>query len=453
MVAHEDNAGHMQAHQRRLLHRELASAKLPAAGISDHIPINNLNANSRFFYGWVIAAVAALGIACSFSVLVVTITGIFATPLTHELGWSMQQVFTGPLVAGLSGILVAPFIGALSDRFGARRIVLISFVIEVLVLASFRYLNASIMGYWIRYGALAVLCMGTTQVAFSRIISSWFNRHLGLAIGISLAGVGVGGFGWSLLLQKLIDGYGWRNAYLGMALLIACVTLPALLLLLRDKPSDMGLHIDGQTGSAPALELTRASGGMTLREAAATPQYQLMAVTWFLMGLSMQGAQLHVIPLLLSRGASAQLAAATQAMMLITVILGRVSSGLLLDRFFAPRVAQAFILAPILGIAALTLGASGAWAVIAAMCIGLAVGGESDVIAFLVRRYFGLKQYSRIYGTFFSVFGAGSAIGPAATAWAVAHVSGGYGTVLWFHVGMLIITGLMLFGFRSYSRD
>jgi hypothetical protein len=87
------------------------------------------------------------------------------------------------------------------------------------------------------------------------------------------------------------------------------------------------------------------------------------------------------------------------------------------------------------------------------MCIGLAVGGESDVIAYLVRRYFGLKHYSRIYGTFFSFFGAGSAIGPSATAWAVAHASGGYGTVLWFHVGTLIITALLLFGFQDYARD
>jgi hypothetical protein len=192
---------------------------------------------------------------------------------------------------------------------------------------------------------------------------------------------------------------------------------------------------------------------MTLSEAAATRQYRLMAITWFLMGLSLQGAQLHVVPLLISRGVSAQLAAQTQAMMLITIILGRLSSGLLLDRLFAPRVAQGFILAPIIGIASLTLGASGTLAVLSAMCIGLAVGGESDVIAYLVRRYFGLKQYSRIYGSFFSFFGAGSAIGPAATAWAVAHVSAGYGTVLWFHVGTLMLTALLLFGFQNYSRD
>jgi hypothetical protein len=147
------------------------------------------------------------------------------------------------------------------------------------------------------------------------------------------------------------------------------------------------------------------------------------------------------------------MAAMVQALMLITVILGRVSSGLMLDRFFAPRVAQGFVLAPILGIAALAAGAAGVPAILAAMCIGLAVGGESDVIAYLVRRYFGLRQYSRIYGTFFSFFGAGSAIGPAATAWGLRHTAGGYGTVLWFHVALLLFTTVLLFAFQTYTRE
>jgi hypothetical protein len=139
--------------------------------------------------------------------------------------------------------------------------------------------------------------------------------------------------------------------------------------------------------------------------------------------------------------------------MLLTLIIGRVSSGFLLDRFFAPRISQAFLLAPIAGITALALGASGWLALVAAMGIGLAVGGESDVIAYLVRRYFGMREYSRIYGTFFSFFGAGASLGPFATSWGVAHASGGYGTVLWYHVATLIVTALLLFAFRGYQRD
>jgi MFS family permease len=300
------------------------------------------------FYGWIIAGAAALGIACSFSVLVTTITSLFAAPLSREMGWTTPQIMLGPLVAGLCGLITAPLIGALCDRCGARRIVLLSFLIEVCIVASFHNLDSWLPGYWLRYGALALLCMGATQVAFSRIISSWFNRRLWLALGIALAGVGVGGYGWSLLAQRLIDLYGWRNAYLGVAGIIACLTLPALFLLLRDTPASPGTGVD-----------SRSNTGMTLRHAIASPKYRLMALTFFLFGLSLQGAQLNLVPMLTSRGVSAQVAAHIQAIMLLTLIVGRLSSGFLLDRFFAPRVSQAFLLAPIAGIAALALGASG----------------------------------------------------------------------------------------------
>lgn len=185
---------------------------------------------------------------------------------------------------------------------------------------------------------------------------------------------------------------------MGIAALIAAVTLPVLFVLLRDTPSTLGLPIDGEA-SAAAQKAAIDQHGMTLREALASRQYRLMALTFFVFGLSLQGAQLGAQALMLM-------------LMLISVIFGRLSSGFLLDRFFAPRVAQGFALAPIIGIAALALGATGTSAVTSAMCIGLAVGGESDVIAYLVRRYFGLRQYSRIYGTFFSFFGVGSALVP-----------------------------------------
>lgn len=407
----------------------------------------------RFFYGWTIVAAAALGIGCSFSVLVITLTGIFAGPIGAEMGWTSQQIFFGSSLAGVGGVLSAPFIGALTDRLGVRRVLAFSFIIEILILISFKFLNSELLGYFARYLALAVLCMGTTQVVFSRVISSWFSRHLGMALGVALAGVGVGGGFWSLTLQKLIDTYGWRNAYLGVAIIVGCITVPLLFMLLRDTPANMGLAVDGSTDPAAQNKTRAAIGtGMTLREAASTGQYWLMIVSFLLVGSALQAVQLHLVSLLTSRGSSAQLAAAVQASMLFAVIFGRLSSGFLLDHVFAPRVSQLFLIAPIIGISALTIGVSGGWAFASAMCIGVAVGGESDVIAYLVRRYFGLKHYSRIYGTFFAAYGAGTAIGPEATAWALKNI-GGYDTVLWGHVGVLALVIVLLFFFKTYSRD
>ncbi|MFT3907228.1 MAG: MFS transporter [Steroidobacteraceae bacterium] len=411
-------------------------------------------ARQKLFYGWIIVATAILGIASSFSVLVLNMTGLFAAPLKAEFGWSTSQIFLGSGIAGIGGILSAPFIGAISDRFGVRRVLALSFAIEALILLSYKFMGSDPMGYYVRYGALAVLCMGTTQVVFSRIISAWFNRRLGLALGLALAGVGVGGAIWSLVIQKFIDLYGWRNAYAGMAALIACITLPLVVLLVRETPLAMGQNIDGDENStARATTAAVEHSGLTLREAAGTGQYWLMIGVFLLMGCGLQSVQIHLVPLLVSRGNSAQLASQVQATLSVAVIFGRVFSGWLLDRLFAPRVAQLFLIAPIIGISALILGVTGAPAFAAAMCVGLAVGGESDVVAYLVRRYFGLRQYSRIYGTFFSAYGTASAIGPYATAWGLDHLQGGYSRLLWVHVALLVAAFVLLFGYRRYSVE
>lgn len=410
--------------------------------------------SQKYFYGWVIVATAVLGIACSFSVLVLTMTSLYAAPLIKEFGWSSSQIFFGSFLAGIGGVLTAPFIGAISDRFGVRRVLFFSFAFEVLILFSYRFLTSDVMGYFVRYSLLAVLCMGTTQVVFGRIISAWFNKRLGLALGIAMAGVGVGGVFWSLVIPRLVQSEGWRNAYTGMALIIGCVTLPLVVLLIRDNPLSKGQNIDGaQSGAAHDRTLEQEKQGMTLREAAGTGQYWLMIVVFMLVGTGLQSVQTHLVPLLESRGSSAIFAANVQASLALAVIFGRVSSGWLLDYFFAARVAQIYLIAPIIGISALILGVSGGPAFAAAMCIGVAVGGESDVVAYLVRRYFGMKQYSRIYGSFFSAYGTASAVGPYATAWGHDHIAGGYGVVLWVHVVLLALAFALLFGYQRYSLD
>lgn len=110
------------------------------------------------------------------------------------------------------------------------------------------------------------------------------------------------------------------------------------------------------------------------------------------------------------------LAAAAQSTVFLGLVVGRLVTGWLMDRFFAPRVALAFLLASLAGIAALATGASGPTAFLAAALIGLAAGAEVDVIACLTSRYFGLHQYSRIYGTYCAVYSLGGGIGPVLTA-------------------------------------
>lgn len=407
----------------------------------------------RFFYGWIIVALAALGVACSFSVLVISLTSIFGGAIRAEFGWSISQILYGSSVAAIGAPISAPFIGALTDRIGVRRMLVGSFLMEAVIIASFRFMDGQVLGYVLRYLALVVFCMGTTQVVFSRLVSSWFNRRLGLALGITLAGVGMGGAFWSMTAQWLIDHYGWRTAYLCIAGFIAFVTVPLLALLVQETPASRGLAVDGDRPSGEVrAEAAAARPGMTLWEAARTSRYWVMLSAFFLVGLSLQSIAFHLVPLLKSHGVSAQLASRVQAAMWIAVVIGRISSGWFIDRFFAPRVAQTYLLAPIIGLAALALGVSGIQVFIAVMFVGLAVGGESDVIAFLVRRYFGLRYYSRIYGTFFAAYGTAAAFGPQAAAWAVDHLAGGYTLVLKVLIALVFGAIALLFFCPRYER-
>jgi MFS family permease len=402
----------------------------------------------KTFYGWAVAVAAAFGIGCGIAVIIPAMLGLLVAPLHAEFGWSSRQIFLAPLFNTVTLIFVAPFIGSIVDRFGARRVICLSFLAEALIVASFSQIDGDIHGFYARFVALSLFAAGTTTISFALVISRWFDRRRGLALGIALAGFGTGGALWSLLLRWLIDHVGWRQMYLYQAAIIVGVTLPLIFFVLRDTPQSLGLEVDGE--AHPQSRGARAAAsGKTLREAFAQSQYWLMLVTFLLVGTAVTSIIFHIVPLLKARGESAQLAAEAQASMWVVLVIGRISTGWLMDRFFGPRVALAFLVLPIIGISLLASGAIGATAFAAAILVGLAAGAEADIIAYLVSRYFGLKHYATIYATYFAIYALGSGIGPAGTAWAVER-AGGYGPVLWFLAGLLYVAAALLWRFQPF---
>lgn len=408
-------------------------------------------ASAPLFHGWVIAAASGFGLACGIATVVAATFSIFVGPIRAEFGWSASAPFWAPLAVTLTAALCAPSVGGLVDRLGARRVILVSFVLEALVLGSFFLMNDSLAGFYARYVALGALGLGTTHVAFARVIASWFDRRRGLALGVALAGVGVGGVVLPVFCQWLIGAAGWRLAYVGLALLVLFVTLPIIALIIHDTPTQRGLAVDGDPpgGERALASDALASIGATLSEARRDRVFWLMLVTFLLVGTSLQSLMLHLVPLLRERGVGAEAAAAAQSTIFAGLLAGRLVTGWLMDRCFAPHVALAFLVAPIVGIAMLALGASGAATFAAAALIGLAAGAEVDVIAYLASRYFGMRQYSRIYAVLYSLYSLGAGLGPLLTASAVDR-SGGYASSLWTHIGILAVAALLLATFPRF---
>ena len=398
----------------------------------------------KLFYGWYVALGCGIGLACGLASVLTYTFGVFVTPLRAEFNWSQTEVFAALFLCVLTMTFVAPFFGLLVDRLGARRVILSGLVLEAALIASFYFQDANILSYYLRYVALAVLGVGTTHIAFTRIIALWFDRQRGLALGVTLAGVGIGGFAWPILTQWAIDAFGWRSAWLVIAAAIILVGGTIVLLVVRDSPQSMGLLPDGDTAVSSRDKAVKSSApGVTLKQALATRHFWMMLVIFLLIGAAVTSIQVHLVPLLISRGVTPMRAANALSILAVALLFGRVAAGWLMDRIFAPRVAIAFLLGPVVAIFLLASGASGWLAFVAGILTGLAAGAEVDVTAYLVSRYFGLQHFSSIYAWYYSAYSLGAGLGPLATANAVDRF-GGYTEILLVHAVMLVIATLLL---------
>ena len=408
------------------------------------------------FQGWRVVAASTIGLGCGLGTLVAATFGVFLGPLQQEFAWSQSSVLTALLVVTITASFLAPVVGAVVDRFGARRIILASFVAEMLIVGSLAFQNDNLWTFYLRFFLLAAFTLGTTHVAFARVLTVWFDRRRGLALGIALSGIGIGGFIWPLYAQFMIGEFGWRTAYLWLAVAVALFALPVIFLWLKDTPQSVGQWPDGDSapvvagrdgGSMPVSN----AHGMTLGEASRTRQYWLMIITFFLIGFVVQSIILHLVPLLTGRGVSPMRAALAQSVLFLALTTGRLITGWLMDRFFAPRVALAFLIAPIVGIVMLALGVNEWLAVVAALLVGLAVGAEVDVLAYLTGRYFGAKHFAAVYGSFYGIYSLSGGIGPFVTALAVERF-GGYTPVLLAHSAVLLVCCVLLLRFAAFPE-
>jgi MFS family permease len=398
------------------------------------------------FYGWIVAFGSAFGIAFGVSAYLPSTIGLLVGPLHRDLGWTAPQILLALSFSTTCTIVAAPLVGGLIDRFGARYVIAASFVCEGLIIASCRDVH-ELRWLYLRYAALTLLGTGTTAIGFAALISRWFDRRRGLALGIALGGLGAGGVFWSLVTQWLFDHLGWRQSFPWLGAIVIAVA-PILFLALRDDPMSLGVAADG----CPRVTSARLSvtSGVTLLAATASAHYWLMILTFMIIASSTYGVILNLVPLLVSHGATAKHASHVQATLWSVLVIGRIVTGWLMDRFFAPRVALAFLLPSIIGVAMLADGAGGSVAFLAAMLVGLAAGAEVDIMAYLVGRYFGLRHFGAIYATFFAVYAVGTSVGPTLTA-ALALRCGGYAVPLWYLVAALCLAVVLLLRFPRFG--
>jgi hypothetical protein len=181
--------------------------------------------------------------------------------------------------------------------------------------------------------------------------------------------------------------------------------LPVVAAFLKEKPESMGLLPDGAAGSHASKPVAANEIGLTLREAVPTSAFWIMVSVLFLVTASVHACFIHLPAILADRGSTAPLAAFASSLFGVGLFIGRVGCGSLLDQFFVPRVASVLFSSVAIRIAFLEVGHAIWSAFIAALLVGLGIGAEVDIIAYLTSRYFGLRSYGAICGWIWAVFG------------------------------------------------
>ena len=398
----------------------------------------------RIFYGWWIVVASVVGLFLSLAPLVTFTLGVFLKPLNQEFHWNRAEISFAYTLCTLSGSAALPLIGRIVDRYGVRVVVIPSLLLFGTCLMSTYFLSAHLWHLYVLYLAIGLVSSGTTPLPYARVISHWFDKKRGLALGLAMAGVGLGSLVMPSLTHTLVTAGGWRTAYVCLGLLVIVIAVPTVGLLLRDTPESLGLRPDGEAPlpietTEPRHQLV----GLRCSEAWRTSTFWLMTVAFFLVSMATSGAIVHLIPLLTDRGVSAQSAAFAASLSGGTVLVGRVWAGHLLDRFFAPYVTMSFFLALMLGLLLLWSGVSGPLAFVAAMLVGLGLGAEVDIIGYLVGRYFGLRAFGEIYGYVFAIFYLGGGVGPFLMGKGF-DATGSYSLVLGSFVVLTLIASVLL---------
>jgi predicted MFS family arabinose efflux permease len=327
---------------------------------------------------------------------------LFIQPIADDLGWSRSLISAGYSAAALLTALCSPLMGRVLDRFGVRATLIAAVTLYAGCTALVGALPPIPWAFVALYALIGVFGAAHSPLPYAKVVSAWFDNRRGLALGVAMSGIGLGGIILPQIVRRLLETLDWRTAYAGLGGVILLIAMPAILLLIREPAPRAGE--EAAHGSPP---------GVSPKEALRDRRFWILAAAVFLTTMTLNGLAAHAVPLLSSHGLPRAAAAAMLPALGLSSLLGRLATGYLLDRFFAPRVAAGAVLISLAGVVLLWTGQSPPLLLAGVLCLGASLGAEVDVMGYMTSRYFGLRRFGEIYGWIVAIFSLSSAAGAA----------------------------------------
>lgn len=387
------------------------------------------------YYGWrvVIAATAALCVSSGVSFWAF---GLYIEPLEGEFGWSRAEISGAIGLSWLVSGLLGPLVGIWVDRYGPRS----AMMLGALLLGLTYFLLAGMNTLWQLYALYflsSVFRAWMFYIPVQALVSRWFTRRRGQALGIATAGFGFGGFIFTPLLIFIIEQWGWREAYAFSGAILIAYFLPATLFVIRNRPEDVGAHEPEGPELAPAAREVPWGESWTLARALRTRAFWLLAMGLNLMFMAQLSFLIHAVPFYRSEGVSPGIAAALVSANTALYTTLRLGLGFLADRVPPRTIAIALTLFQAATLSLVIVSA--APPVLAVFVVLWAFGQAAGPIIepLLVSRTFGIAHFGSILGASGMVATSGQVLGPFIGGW-LFDLTGNYDAAFLVYVGSFL---------------
>jgi MFS family permease len=357
---------------------------------------------------WKLVLAASIGFSF-FSVMLASV-GVFMGPLGEEFGWSRTTLSAGPSIATITTALLGPFFGMLVDRFGTRRLVLPGLLLTIAVICGFALITGVPWQWYLFWAAFGFVSVSIKSTAWTAATVGLFNRSRGLALGIVLGGTALTQIFVPPLANWLIEDFGWRMAFVALGLGWGGMTFLICLLFFYDVHDRAhGSKADRDAEAARTLALPGLTRSQGLRD---TALWRLAFSNFVIMLLTM-GLSIHLFEILVEAGMTRASSAWLLSLAGVAGIVGKLATGMLLDRFRPNWIGGLTLGAGALAFAGLAEGIrSPAMIVVAMLVNGYVFGTKTQITGYMTASYAGMKSFGFLYGIMSALMALASGLGP-----------------------------------------
>jgi MFS family permease len=400
---------------------------------------------TEFKNAWRIVVLATLGLAINSNSSMLYAYGAMMLPLQQTFEWTRADLQSAVSFMFLGSVVASQIVGWLNMRFGMKRVTVISLCALSLSFMAMTQMGPSIVTLYLSFFLMSLASMGTMHVTWTHLVNLWFEHNRGLALAMVLSGTGLAAMLIPTWVSTVITRWNWQAAFWLLAALPVALVLPLVLAWMK-VPARTALRMDSllALSAAPVV-------GTSLRDGVRNPRFWLLNIALSMIVACVVTLVTNGVPLLRDKGLEATEAARIFGSFGLSLILGRVVVGYLVDRLWAPGVAAIALSLPALG--CLLLGSSGAAdsarLVTGVMLVGIGAGAEFDLAAFLVSRYFGMRDYGRLFGIHLGLITLASTLAP----WLFGQLyrsTGSYQATLMVCGPIFLVGGLSLLALGPY---